>query len=69
MTNISADYMDKMEPLTENEVRYQNAALADENKRLRAVLKDARPYVESCLDDALTNPAADVLKKIDETLT
>lgn len=32
--------------LTENEVRYQNAALADENKQLRAALK---PFAEAGL--------------------
>jgi hypothetical protein len=37
-------------------------------KRLRALLKNVRPYVESCADDTLPNPAADMLKKIDEAL-
>lgn len=33
-------------PLTENEVRYQNAALADENERLRAALESCESWMD-----------------------
>lgn len=47
--------------LTENEVRYQNAALADENTRMRGVLKDI-------WDDGMQGLSADMRNRIEHCL-
>lgn len=45
------------------------AQWVDEQLRpMREALRDCRPYVETCADDDLPNPAADTLQKVDSSL-
>jgi len=50
------------------EIRRLHSVIREREREIKALLMAARPYVATCADDDLPNPAADVLRAIDENV-
>ena len=50
------------------EIKRLHSVIRERELEIKALLMAARPYVATCADDDLPNPAADVLRAIDKNM-